>query len=200
MEKELKAMKTLFKSDGGGINTACLNFASNPFDLYSTGYLQAGDILIDFVVENQKYHDTIVYPAVFNYRQYLELKLKEIIWSGRDLLNRPGKYPKNHQLLGLWNIAQELLAVIWPGAEKPVDYILTTTVIEEFQTLDKASDAFRFPEDQDGRKHLGDMKLLNLPNLKIVMAEVSSFLDAVSLGISEYRDKKNAMMAEISFG
>ncbi len=188
--------KVFFKEGGGGHLSACLNFASNPFNLYATGYLRAGNILVDYIVEKGHYMDTLVYPIVFNYRQYLELKLKEIIWRGRELLDKDGRYPTHHKLNDLWNTAKQLMDLTWEGVDRPEEYVVADALMAEFDEVDRLSDAFRFPEDRDGKQHLKGMKYLNLPNVKEVIQKVSEFLDGAAMGIGIYLDHKHEMMAE----
>lgn len=70
-------------------NNACTSggWIIDPWDLYADGYREAADHLVERIVEGQSLTlDTIVYPIVFLYRQYLELRLKQLIpLSGRLL-------------------------------------------------------------------------------------------------------------------
>ena len=54
------------------------------FHAYAMGYKMAGDIISDVVTGADRGHestrDYVVYPVVFLYRHYIELRLKEIFW------------------------------------------------------------------------------------------------------------------------
>jgi hypothetical protein len=186
--------RVLFKSLGNGYDS-CLHFAYNPLDLYATGYLQAGDILVDYI-ESQRHHlDTLLYPIVFNYRQYLELRLKEIIHNGRTLLEEEGRYPNNHKLHELWVTAKPIMMKIWEEHEEPSEFDMVETVFNEFAELDSSSISFRYPEDKQGNVNLVEIRHLNAPHIKMVIHKVSGFLDGVSMGIGAYIDQRNEISA-----
>lgn len=67
------------------------------------------------VVERRIGQDTLVYPILFLYRQYIELALKEIIRSGMVYLERDRAAPKHHDLGQLWAMTENLLDEICPG-------------------------------------------------------------------------------------
>jgi hypothetical protein len=166
---------------------ACFNFANNPFDLYATGYLQAGDILVEFVKAEGCHIDTLIYPIVFNYRQYLELRLKEIIMKGRELLEQEGRYPNHHhKIKDLWDTAKPIMRKIWEEAGEPEEFGLIDNIMVEFSDLDPQSDAFRFPEDKNGKAHLSGMKRIGPSHFQSIIHKVSNFLDGVSSEIGVY--------------
>ena len=52
----------------------------------------------------------LIYPIVFLYRQYLELRLKEIINEERKLLKKSEYgYPEHHKLDKLWPTAKGIV-------------------------------------------------------------------------------------------
>jgi hypothetical protein len=66
----------LFKSDADWINNACLNFKEDQLNLYAIGYKRAAELLLEHVKNSGRDQDTLVYPIIFLYRHYLELRLK----------------------------------------------------------------------------------------------------------------------------
>ncbi len=58
---------------------ACLNDKRDNLGLYIVGYKEAGDILVKNIIESRSHHDSLVFPIVFMYRHYLELRLKQLI-------------------------------------------------------------------------------------------------------------------------
>jgi hypothetical protein len=97
-----KAGDSLFSRCDDTWNNACLNFARNPWDLYARGYLEAADHLANRVLESERGLGTWVYPIVFLYRHYLELRLKELIIQGSVLIEAPANLKLNHRLDELW--------------------------------------------------------------------------------------------------
>jgi hypothetical protein len=180
----------IFKTLGDSRFFSCLNFEDDPTYLYSMGYLRAGDVMVDYILEKGCYMDSLVYPILFNYRQYIELRLKEIIWSGRMLLDQEGRFPLSHNIANLWTIAKQLMDLTWKGADKPEEYILIDAVMADFVEVDAASDAFRYPRNRDGEMHLKGIERLDTPHIKEVIGKVARFLDGVSMGIGVYLDYK----------
>jgi hypothetical protein len=80
-------------------HNACVGWAQ-PFkwDYYATGYKSAADVLVDNALTSRSNLDIHVFPIVFLYRQYLELRLKELVTSGRALVDRPAEQKPNHKL------------------------------------------------------------------------------------------------------
>ena len=50
---------------------------------YTIGYKAAGDILVEHIMRHEIEADTLVFPIVFCYRQYLELLLKDVLADAR---------------------------------------------------------------------------------------------------------------------
>src|SRR5438132_10675486 len=92
----------LFDSADDWYHNACINLRFFNWDWYASGYKLAGDVLVQHVVDTRDHRDTLVFPIVFNYRQYLELRLKEIIIVGRILSDEASEFPPEHDLRVLW--------------------------------------------------------------------------------------------------
>ena len=72
----------VFASDHDWHCNACLNWTDDALELYVIGYKHAADNLVAQIVNGDPYQDALVFPICFLYRQYIELRLKEIIKSG----------------------------------------------------------------------------------------------------------------------
>lgn len=80
---------------------------------YPDAYKQAADKLVD-QIEGHSHEDRLIFPIIFLYRHFVELKIKEIIiqldrLSGTQIAE---KQFKKHQLMPLWSYAREHLACI----------------------------------------------------------------------------------------
>src|SRR4051812_21456846 len=96
-------------------NNACLNYAWNGWHIYALGYKEAADTLVSHVNDRGRNQDTLVYPIVFLYRQYLELALKDLIREGRSLEDIAEPFPRSHRIDELWRVCKSLLQRIAPG-------------------------------------------------------------------------------------
>jgi hypothetical protein len=62
---------TLFDGADDWYHNACVNWLPDGWDAYALGYKRAADILVGYIVDTHRDRDTIVFPIVFNYRQYI---------------------------------------------------------------------------------------------------------------------------------
>ena len=91
---------------------ACLNDRRDNLELYIVGYKEAGDVLVKHVMETQRHHDSLVFPIVFMYRHYLELRLKQLIRDGNLFLGNPSTFPKHHRIDTLWAECKVILKLV----------------------------------------------------------------------------------------
>ncbi|HMK50182.1 MAG TPA: hypothetical protein VK435_09020, partial [Thermodesulfovibrionales bacterium] len=69
----------LFQSADDWWHNACLNYMHDSWPAYIIGYKKAADILVRHIKQKRRSQDTLVYPIIFLYRQYLELAIKNLI-------------------------------------------------------------------------------------------------------------------------
>lgn len=175
---------------------ADLHLSTENWDTYATGYKIAGDTLVQYVIDNNRDQDFLVYPIAFLYRQYLELRLKELIVVSSALLNKDDEFRKNHNLLSLWQLARPNIESVYPDDKNKIYLNMLEERIKELSDLDFKSDAFRYPKDQKGKDTLRGLLHINLKQLREVFQGISNVLDGASIGMGEYLNSKNEMMAE----
>lgn len=185
-----KSSDALFQS--GWLN-AFLDYSDPQWDLYATGYKDAADILVDHFFESGGRHgDFLIYPIVFLYRQYLELRLKELIISGQSLLDLPTNLQHVHQLDMLWVSCRTILEQIYQGSpEKDLDVI--EKLLKQFSNIDPKSMGFRYPVDKSGISTLPNLKEIDIMNFQEVMEKISNILESASMGISVYLNEKHSI-------
>jgi len=173
--------RTLFKADNDWQHNACLNWAS--WDVYADGYKEAADRLVGTAMENRWLLDALIYPIVFLYRHWIELRLKEIISQGGVLIQEHHEAPMKHGLTELWDEARAVVMKIWPNADY-TELSLVTAAIQEFNGVDPLSITFRYGRDRKGRLTLpGDITHINVRNLKEQMDKLALYLDGAAFGI-----------------
>jgi len=169
------------------------NYNDDALFRYVSGYKEAGDRLVQSLMRNSRHLDLVVYPTVFLYRHYLELRLKQLIREGSHLLEKPFVLRKQHRLDALWYECKSLLKQIEPKVADQEIAELEACIIE-FHTIDPLSMAFRYHVDTKDNPSLPpDLRYINIPNLAKVMAKIDSFLDAVYMTISVALDRKQEM-------
>jgi hypothetical protein len=180
-------------------NNACLNYSRDGWTLYALGYKDAADLLVSHVEDGGRSQDTLVYPILFLYRQYLELALKELIRDARILEEIDEPFPKTHRIDELWRICQTLLRQI--SSDEPIEYLDEIgRLIGEFSKVDPTSMAFRYPEDRDGNPSLPGISNINLRNVKEVIGKIAIILDGASTQIDVYLSNKPEMYGDFYSG
>lgn len=188
---------TLFKADEDWSHNACLNFSEIEWGVYASGYKQAGDVLVEHIKQIHSRQDFLVYPIVFLYRQYLELRLKQLIDYGHDLLDDAVGFPKHHHLDKLWSECKAILRKVDPRPSE-IDLDAMDKVIKDFCASDPSSEGFRYPFNKEGSKSLPDkLEYINLRNLAEVMNRLAGFMEACIMMLSHYRDLKSNMWEDI---
>lgn len=125
------------------------------WNLYSTGYKEAGDLLIENADNNT---DFLVYPIVFLYRHCIELRLKQISIEGNKLLKTQvfTKREMNdilfrkHDLDLLWCYSKTIIGKLFPD-ESEENLSSIKKMIDCFSTMDSTSFKFRYPIDTNGK-------------------------------------------------
>ena len=177
-------------------HNACLNYLADDWVLYANGYKQAADTLVEYVRETHSNQDTLVFPIVFLYRQYLELRLKQLIRDGHQLLDQSPGFPKRHELDKLWNECRRVLSGLEPAVPSD-DLEAVDDAISQFSAVDPTSQVFRYPTDRDGKRSLPvDLLYINLRNLAEVMDRVSGFLEATAMMMSVHLEQKREIERE----
>jgi hypothetical protein len=179
------------------------------WELYINGFKKAGDLLVEHGIVHGEQH-ILVYPAIFLYRQYIELQLKEIIQNGNRILgvctHSPLLFPtgsRGHKIDALWRECRIILEKIDEDEYQRLgkdeqhkyknDIDTLQTNINEFSLLDPDSQASRYPIGKNGNPSTLDAKLrtINFKSLRDLVEKISSLLDGMSVGISEYQDTEH---------
>ena len=186
----LREEDKLFKEDENRQHNALLDWPQEHWESYVEGYRRAGDILVEHIKSVKGERETLVYPIVFSYRQYFELRLKGLIVSGQKAL---GKLPmknlfQEHNLMKLWRECRQIFEKIFKreSEEKPEFLNRMEACLEEFNNLDSNSQTFRYPLDREGKSKLPSIKCIGLSNLAEVVTRMAKFLDATVYAIEDY--------------
>lgn len=160
------------------------------WDTYAEGYKLAGDKLVDAVITERGWQiDFMVYPIVFLYCHYLELRLKELsLKVGIKVLG-------THKLLPLWKALRPRLEAVWNDPESQAFNALIEARLSELDVVD-SSESFRYPKLKGGQSTLAGLREINVERLKNVIQAVSNVLDGSSIGLYEMRKAENEAAAE----
>lgn len=180
----------LFKDEADLAYGAWLKNPANKYFLYSEGYKEVGQIIYNHCEKERYYANILVYPLVFNYRQFIELRLKELLTIGFKFLDVGRDFPDIHDLVQLWRIYRaEVLIKI----ETIEDEILNSVehLMEQFEREDPKSMSFRYPFTKAPiRKNTIKRETIDLGNFKEVIDRLIFFLDWQWDMLSHYTDLK----------
>ncbi|MFO0873373.1 MAG: hypothetical protein U0575_05320 [Phycisphaerales bacterium] len=180
----------LFTFDKDWHNNACVD-SHGSLSSYGSSYKAAADALVEAVTERKAFLDEMIGPIVFLYRQYIELRLKELVFLCRRLERLDTAFPHHHNLSTLWDEAKRLLDSHYSGTTPPEMHNLDGC-IQDFDVHDPQSFAFRYPWDKKGGRSLQALRHINIRHLHEVMARVGSFLDCISGDLSDRLDARDS--------
>lgn len=155
----------------------------------------AADQLVDDIVERRcRPLDMLIYPVVFVYRQYLELRLKELTIASGRLLDEPWEVPKEHNLMRLWAVLRPRMEEVWPDDWCREEMDTVEEKLREFCSFDPGSQGFRYPVDKVRKPSLAGLRYINVRHLKDMMAGISRVIEGASLEMGRYIDIQKEML------
>lgn len=156
-------------------------------DLYSEGYLEAGDRLVEGLTRSPM-EDVLIYPILFLYRHHIELELKGRIWywlnwrSGFDeeairCFVKDEKLDKAHGLSKLWDVLKKH----WPDCDKemPKTRPAFEALLSELDSYDPDGQAARYPVDRKGQQTLLRLSSIDLAKLRASIHKISHYLGCI---------------------
>lgn len=159
----------------------------NQWHRYAEGYKEAAERL--FASWLALSDDCLVFPLVFLYRHYAELRIKELLLSAGRFLDLSIEWKRNHEIEALWHILSPILQRIFQN-EPERDLQNAERLVLELATLDASSFEFRYPETQVGKRYLEELERLDVVNFFDAMQRLSSFLDGSSMALSVFIENK----------
>ena len=161
---------------------------------YAIEYQEAVNVLLDDKTWKRNF---TVFPVIFLYRHYIELRLKEIILNNWEYLGIAMPFPGGHDIYKLWNICREYMKEtdksVDPGFAQSSEYVeqiigaydALEADLNKFAEIDPDSQHFRYPVDAHGNPITVNKELLieiqrELPEL---VKRISYNLDGIAVGI-----------------
>lgn len=153
---------------------------------FPDSYFYTSMILITMMqlTNSNSIRDGLIYPALFSYRHYLELILKETLnlyeCSGHlveEVINR------EHSLAKLWN-------KLSPHIDEGEDKDIVRNLVFELNSVDPKGELYRYPYEigDDGNKLTSSLPsgLYEIKTIKETMIKVYRFLDGINTLAYEY--------------
>ncbi len=172
----------LFQNDNNTSTlNACLGYTAASLSSVAEKYKEAADALANSAAKGNVILDRAILPIAFLYRQYLELLIKDIIYTTRRIENEGNNYPRHHNLKNLWAEAMRLFKKHY-GQETPKELDYMQPIIDDLHTRDPKAVYFRYPPDKD------DYWRIDLHNFCEVMNRVDSLLGCILSDLGQKLD------------
>jgi hypothetical protein len=174
----LATTDVLVGEEGPWQANACVQWSVEQ-DMQAEGYRIAAERLADHAPQWHE-QDFLLYPIVFLYRHYVELRLKNLIALGQQLAQQDVEVPETHDLRRLWVIAKpHLERELDPAdANSSREIAQIQRVIEDLAALDPRGTAFRYATNTHGGRPLpDDASRLNLQQFATTMTKLARALD-----------------------
>lgn len=166
-------------------------------DTYATGYLQAAQFVGRTLARKRSVRLTLaaaIYPLVFLWRHYLELRFKELVLSFSDLRDQkpPANVMQQHNLSRLWSSLRPMVRDQMTKKE----LALLDAVIQEFDAVDPTSQSFRYHASTKGQRSVSGVTHIGVPRLVAALSKVSDLLEGMSMAASVERDQRAEMYSD----
>lgn len=193
----------LFGSDGGpwrGVaDVQGLSGSGAHPTVYAIGYREAAEALVKHVLGTGYHQDFLVYPIMFLYRQYVELRLKEIAVLGARLVEAEPPLEEmmgGHALEPLWTFCRRIVKRDDSGPTVDLDNAERT--LQKLTWADPGSFAFRYATDKKGSRSLPEgLTTIDLVRVHEVMSGVGNLLDGIVDFIHAEQEAKDEWLREV---
>ncbi len=171
---------------------ACLDQWTSLADAHPDGFKRAAEILLEYFLRNiesaANERDTLIFPILFLFRHYLEIRFKEIISNAKRLLGESGELQSGHDLQILWKMCLAVCNEIYDSGIEDYDMVeLINKTVHDLSQLDPTSQSFRYPTDLKGNFPFGQ-EVISLRILNAIFKRAVVFLENISTDLSIMND------------
>lgn len=160
---------------------------------YVQGFQRAAEVLGDHVAQHPGDVDALAMPILFCYRQWVELRLKDLWLQGANLRAVEVDPLRTHDLQILWRHVRPIIEEAWHEGDRAELDRLETVLHELGDSDGPRGTGFRYATDREGRGSLPNDLDINLHNVRTVMEKVARLLDGAAEGIAVMLDHQAEM-------
>jgi hypothetical protein len=176
---------------------------------YIIGYREAGDALVDKAIAlTHPYKDRLVFPICFNYRQFIELILKQLILDAEITYNNCesiGMQRKNSrhnfaEKMNLTHNIEKLLSRLIIILDNITDKEINKNVIElimEYHQMDPTGQKFRYPVSSKNEKYFEIPENFDLEKIKAGIKTIADCLMGVDAYLCQFGNFVKISIEEI---
>jgi hypothetical protein len=153
--------------------------------LMMEGYKRAADLAVNHASGDRFDRDMLVFPILFNYRQFIELSLKYQLATHGRRVGIDANW-KTHDLAILWASFRDRLERFGTPDPDEADPVVESVVLE-FAKIDPGSYSNRYPVDRQGNALPIAYGAMHLENLADVMKAVAGYFTGCDGYLSDLR-------------
>ncbi len=167
------------------------------FFLFSDSYKTAAEGVFDRLNVDRYYASTLCYPYIFLNRQFLELRLKELIVGLQFAAGEEYDFPNSHGLTVLWSEFEKASKLVTDySIENGFEDVIR--LLKEFDSVDPKSYSFRYPVDTSKeRKPSLSIGSIDLDHFNSTMKKLYHFFDTESYHVSYFVEMREEYMSEM---
>lgn len=174
-----------------GDKTLFADWMAGQWHWYPDAYKKAADKLVG-QIEGHAFEDVLIFPVIFLYRHFVELKLKELI---KELDNLSGTRIsdsdfKTHRLGPLWNYVKAHLGCIRDGNWDNDILPALENLVKELAQLDPDSYHFRYSHNTQ-LKEIPLPHAISLAHFKEAMTRIANGFAYIDVGIEMEREGRS---------
>lgn len=187
----------IFKETDNQENNADVSHSGqyyNMWNKFAVSYKLAAEAIAEKINSEKSEIDLLIYPLVFLYRHYFELRIKEILINSGEFDNTKDLLKFDHNLTENWEKCKERFTLMKQGgldiqgtSEENLECV--DQVLKEIDLHDKRSDAFRYPYNTKEKPTLTRLNKI----------DISNFLSSINSSISVLEEITSMMSATIDF-
>ena len=172
---------------------------------YAHMYRESADLLMTKACDAPGLLNAHAIPAVYLFRHFVELSLKDLLISAGRLAEKGGSFPDGHRLEPLWMKLRALLkeANLAESAEDRATLDVVDEMIRELDSVDGRSMAFRYPvgtSQKDGGRELllsDDFEYFDMRIFLDQAERLANFLEDVTFSCRHTSTSKTSWIESI---
>lgn len=162
------------------------------------GFYSAANLLLETATRLEDWHDRdpLIWPALYNFRHYVELTLKMLARDTPGLIS--GEVPTTHRLSRLWQPARNAFQTVFPLDDpgRPVEII--DECLRLLEALDPGGDGLRYSTTRRGAPSINRDVYLDPAKLLAMIREVEGVFAAAEAAFDAHQTFLNEMWSEFS--
>lgn len=154
--------------------------------MMTTGYKKAADLMVEHAIADHADRSSLVYPIIFNYRQFIELSLKYLISTYGRTVHVDAIW-NTHDLGELWTAFADVLKK-YGHQDKDGTDLAVAQIVAEFAIVDPRSFSYRYPVDIKGKPIPITHREVHLAALADVMKGLDGYFSGTDGYLSSLQD------------